>query len=182
MGKLVISENVTLDLVVQDPTGEEGLADGGWFTRISPADQTAFAEFFSAEAFEASALLMGRRSYEWFTSRWLSRTGAWADRLASMPKYVVSSTLTDLSWPNTTVIAVDEVPALKEKVDGDIVVNGSASLVKTLCGEGWADSLRLLVFPYVVGTGDRLPARGGLRLVSNRTVGEGLVALTYAMR
>jgi dihydrofolate reductase len=181
MGKLVISENVTLDLVVQDPTGEEGLAGGGWYTRIPPVDQEAFAAFFSAEAFEASALLMGRLSYEWFTSRWLSRTGEWADRLASMPKYVVSSKLTDPAWPNTTVIALDEIPALKKRVDGDIVVNGSASLVKTLFGEGWVETLRLLVFPYVVGTGERLPAHGGLRLVANRTVGEGLVALTYSV-
>lgn len=183
MGKLVVSENVTLDLVVQDPTGEEGFAGGGWYTRIPAVDQQAFAEFFSAEASEASALLMGRRSYEWFASRWVSRTGEWADRLASMPKYVVSSKLTDLPWPGTTVIGLDEIPALKERIDGDIVVNGSGSLVKTLFGAGWADSLRLLVFPYVVGTGDRLPAHGGgLRLESNRTVGEGLVALTYALK
>jgi dihydrofolate reductase len=182
MGKLVISENVTLDLVVQDPTGDEGSAAGGWHTRISAVDQSAFAGFFAAEADAASALLMGRRTYEWFVTRWVSRTGDWADRLSSMPKYVVSSKLTDLPWPNTTVIAPDEVPALKDRIDGEIVVNGSAQLTETLLGSGWADELRLLVFPYVVGAGGRLPVPGALKLESNRTVGEGLVALTYALR
>jgi dihydrofolate reductase len=181
MGKLVISENVTLDLVVQDPTGEEGSAGGGWYTRISPVDQQAFAAFFAAEANSASALLLGRRSYEWFASRWVSRTGDWADRLASMPKYVVSSKLTDLPWPNTTVIGLDEVPAVKDRVDGDLVVNGSGHLTQTLFGSGWADELRLLVFPYAAGTGQRLSVQGALTLVTNRTVGEGLVALTYSL-
>jgi dihydrofolate reductase len=176
MGKLVISENVTLDLMVQDSAG-----DVGWYTRIPPVDQEGFAAFFSAEARDASALLMGRRSYEWFAARWLTRTGAWASRLASMPKYVVSSTLTDLPWGNTTVIGLDEVPSLKDDFEGDVVVNGSGRLTKTLFDKGWADSLRLLVYPYVLGSGEPLPSPGALTLVSHSTVGEGLMALTYSI-
>jgi dihydrofolate reductase len=182
MGKLVISENVTLDMVIQDPTGEEGFAAGGWYTHLPPADQSAFAAYYAAEAASSSALLLGRRTYEWFASRWVGRTGEWASRLAAMPKFVVSSKLTDLPWPNTTVIGLDEVPSLKDRIDGDIVVNASGQLVQTLFGSGWADTLRLLVFPYVLGTGDRLPTPDALRLVENRTVGEGLVALTYTLR
>jgi dihydrofolate reductase len=177
MGKLVVSENVTLDLMMRDSDGEVG-----WYTRIPAADQEGFAAFFSAEAASASALLMGRRSYEWFAARWLTRTGEWAARLESMPKYVVSSTLTERPWGDTRVIGVDEVPALRDRIEGDLVVNGSGRLVKTVFDKGWADTLRLLVFPYVLGTGDRLPAPGGLRLVANRTVGEGLVALTYEVK
>lgn len=176
MGKLVISENVTLDLMVKDADG-----DVGWYTRVPPVDKEGFGAYFAAEARDASALLMGRRSYEWFTARWLTRTGEWADRLASMPKYVVSSTLTDLSWGNTTVIGVDEVPAVKDRFEGDVVLNGSGQLVKTVFDKGWADSLRLLVYPYVLGSGERLPTPGALQLVSQRTVGEGLAALTYSI-
>jgi dihydrofolate reductase len=183
MGKLVVSENVTLDMVVQDPTGEEGSPHGGWYTRITAADRNAFAEYFAAEAEVTSALLMGRRSYEWFAERWLDRTGPWADRLAALPKYVVSSKLTDPAWANTTVVGPDDVAGLKERVDGDLVVYGSNVLVQTLLGQGLVDELRLLVYPYAVGVGDRLvgPATGRypLRLTGNRTVGEGFVALTY---
>jgi dihydrofolate reductase len=182
MGKLVISENVTLDLVIEDPTGEEDFAQGGWYNGIPAADQAGFASFFAAEAQAASALLLGRRSYEWFASRWLDRTGPWADRLTALPKYVVSSSLTSPKWANTTVIGLDEVPAVKERTAGDIVVNGSGRLVKTLFDRAWADSLRLLVFPYVLGTGQRLPTPSGLRLESHSTVGEGLLALTYAIQ
>jgi dihydrofolate reductase len=176
MGKLVVSENVTLDLMVQDTAG-----DVGWYTQVPPVDREGFAAYFSAEARDASALLMGRRSYEWFTARWLTRTGEWADRLASMPKFVVSSTLTEPSWGTTTVIGLDEVPSLKDRFEGDVVANGSCRLIKTLFDKGWADSLRLLVYPYVLGSGERLPSPGGLQLVSHHTVGEGLMALTYSI-
>ena len=104
MGKIVISENVSLDGVMQDPTGEEGFRRGGWFTEIGDRDRAAWAAVFEDEAIGAEAMLMGRRSDEWFAERWLSRTGEWAERLNSMPKYVVSSTLDEARWTNSTVL------------------------------------------------------------------------------
>ena len=100
MGKIVISENVSLDGVIQDPTGEEGFKHGGWFNQLGEHDREAWAAVELDEALGAEAMLLGRRSYEYFASRWPSRTGGWADRLNSLPKYVVSSTLVDPEWNN----------------------------------------------------------------------------------
>ncbi len=183
MGKIVVSENVTLDAVMQDPTGEEGFQYGGWFSQVSEADRAAVGQAFTEEALASSAILMGRRSYEWFATRWIPRTGPWAERLTALPKYVVAGTLADKDWGDTTVVGVDEIGKLKEQIDGDIVVYASRELVQTMLTEGLVDEVRLLVFPYALGAGDRLfgpsTGRNALRLTGNRTIGESIVALTY---
>jgi dihydrofolate reductase len=188
MGKLVISENISLDGVIEDPTGDEGFRGGGWTSRISDADRAAWSRLLLDEALRAEALLLGRRSDEWFASRWLSRTGPWADRLNSMPKYVVSSTLDEPRWANATVLAgdaVDEVSKLKQQLDGDIVVYGSTQLVPTLINHDLADELRLIVYPVVLGGGRRLFGEISqikpLRLVQAKTLGEGIAFLTYRL-
>lgn len=188
MGQIIISENVTLDGVVEDPTGETGFARGGWFGRLGTADREAWAKVYTDEALAAEAMLLGRRSYEFFAERWPSRTGAWAERLNGMPKYVVSSTLERPAWHNTTVLkgdVVDEVSRLAREVTGDVVVYGSSGLVPTLIEHDLADELRLLTYPVVVGDGVRLfgPTSGTkpLRLVEARTVGDNLALLTYRL-
>ena len=186
MGKLVISENVTLDGVIQDPTGEEGFKFGGWFSRLADQDHAAWAQLELDEALASEALLLGRRSYEYFSSRWVSRTGEWADRLNTMPKYVVSSTLADPDWSNSTVLTGDPVTAvskLKQRVAGDLVVYASGQLAHTLIEHNLVDELRLVVYPFVLGSGQRLFGETSdlksLRLVGTRTVGESLAFLTY---
>lgn len=185
MGKIVVSENITLDGVIQDPTGEEGFGAGGWFGHLSAADHEAFAAAYTAEAMATEALLLGGRSYEWFNRRWATRAGEWADRLRSLPKYVVSSTIEDLGWGNTTVLPLDEVAKLTDTVDGDIVVYGSGRLAHALMEQGLVDEVRLMVYPIVVGTGARLFAETTgfagkpLRLLGARPVGDNLALLTY---
>ena len=186
MGKIIISENVSLDGVIQDPTGEEGFRFGGWFAPAT-ADREAWAKVLTDEALGAEALLLGRRTYEYFVARgWVSRSGEWADRLRSLPKYVVSSTLEDLDWNNSSVLkgeVVNEVSKLKQKVNGDIVVYASGRLVPTLMEHDLVDELRLIVYPVVVGAGERLFGETSdqkpMRLLGTRTVGDGLVLLTY---
>jgi dihydrofolate reductase len=186
MGKIVISANVSLDGVTQDPTGDEGFQFGGWFDRMSDADRGAWAKVEFQEALDAGALLFGGRSYEWFATRWALREGEWADRLRSLPKYVVSSTLTDRPWSNTTVLTgevLEDVAKLKEEVDDDIVVYGSGQLVHTLMEHDLVDELRLMVHPFVLGTGKRLfretSDQKPVRLVHTQTIGDGLCLLTY---
>lgn len=186
MGKLVISENVSLDGVVEDPTGDEGFTRGGWTSRITDTDRAEWSRVLTDEALHAEALLLGRRSDEWFAERWLSRSGEWADRLNSMPKYVVSSTLEEPRWGNATVLAghmVNEVSKLKEQLDGEIVVYGSTRLVPALIEHDLADELRLIVYPIVLGTGQRLFTATSdvkpLRLIRVQTVGDSLASLTY---
>jgi dihydrofolate reductase len=187
MGKIVVSENVSLDGVVQDPTGEEGFRHGGWFNQIGDKDREGWAKVGFDEALGAAALLLGRRSYEFLAARWPSRTGAWADRLNSLPKYVVSSTLIDPDWNNTTVLgggeAVTEVSRLKQELDGEIIVAASRQLVSTLIEHDLVDELRLMVYPVVLGAGDRLfgetSDKKSMRLRDTRTVGDGLIFLTY---
>ena len=186
MGKIVISTNVSLDGVVQDPNGEEGFRHGGWFGQFGGKDLEAWAKVVLDEALGAEALLLGRRSYEWFAARWPSRTGEWADRLNSMPKYVVSSTLEEPEWSNSTVLrgdVVNEVSKLKQELDGDIVVYASYQLVRTLIEHDLVDELRLIVFPVVLGAGERLfgetSDKKPLRLVRAQTIGDGLAFLTY---
>ncbi len=188
MGKIIISENVSLDGVVEDPTGEEGFTRGGWFSRMVDGDREAWAELEFAQAQEAEAMLLGRGSYEFFATRWPSRTGAWADRLNSMPKYVISSTLSNPEWTNSTVLngdVVSEVADLRENLNGDVVVYGSRPLVRTLLEHDLADELRLIVFPVVLGDGERLfgetSDEKALRLLDTETVGDGLAHLTYAI-
>jgi dihydrofolate reductase len=186
MGKVVISENVSLDGVIQDPTGDEGFRQGGWFGQVDDKDREAFATAAFDEALRTDALLLGRRSDEWFAVRWTDRTGEWADRLNGLPKYVVSSTLSDAQWNNSTVLngdLVNEVAKLKQQVDGDIVVYASCQLVHSLIEHDLVDELRLLVYPVVLGAGARLFGetndKTAMRLLDSRTVGKGLAYLTY---
>ena len=186
MGKIVISENVSLDGVVQDPTGDEGFRHGGWFGQFGGKDLEEWAKVELDEALRAEALLLGRRSDEWFAARWASRTGEWADKLNSMPKYVVSSTLDEPRWTNSTVLkgdVVTEVSKLRQELDGDIVVYGSTRLVHTLMEHDLVDELRLTVYPVVLGSGERLFGETSdkvpMRLISTQTVGDGLALLTY---
>jgi dihydrofolate reductase len=186
MGKIVISTNVSLDGVVQDPDGEEGFRLGGWFGQFGGKDLEAWAKVEFAEALGTEALLLGRRSDEWFGTRWSSRGGEWADRLNSLPKYVVSSTLVDPHWTNSTVLkgdVVTEVSKLKQELDGEIVVYASYQLGRTLIDHDLVDELRLVVFPVVLGAGERLfgetSDKKSLRLLHTGTVGDGLASLTY---
>jgi dihydrofolate reductase len=188
MGKIIISENVSLDGVVQDPTGEEGFRLGGWFGHVGDRDREAWVKVELDEALGAGALLLGRRSDEWFATRWLSRSGEWADRLNSLPKYVVSSTLEEARWTNSTVLkgdVVSEVSKLKQEVAGDIVVYASAQLVHTLIEHDLVDELRLMIYPVVLGTGERLfgetSDKKPMRLVHTQTVGDSLAFLTYTL-
>ncbi len=187
MGKIVISENVSLDGVVEDPSGVEGFKHGGWVGRIGDRGREEAAKVLLDEALGAEALLWGRRTFEFLAERWPSRTGALADRLNSMPKYVVSSTLEDPNWNNTTVLkgdAVDEVSKLKQKLDGEIVVAGSIRLIRALMEHDLVDELRLLVYPVVLGAGERLFAettdKKPARLLGTRTVDD-LALLTYEL-
>jgi dihydrofolate reductase len=186
MGKIVITTNASLDGVVQDPDGEEGFKLGGWFGQFGGKDLEQWAEVETDEALRAEALLLGRRSEEWFATRWASRTGEWADRLNSMPKYVVSSTLTEPRWRNSTVLkgdVVDEVSKLKQELAGEILVYASYQLERALIEHDLVDELRLFVFPVVLGAGERLFGPTGdkkpMRLVSAQTIGDGLAFLTY---
>jgi dihydrofolate reductase len=186
VGKIVISENVTLDGVVQDPTGEEGFRHGGWFAQVGSNDREGFYKAALDEVLRAEALLAGRRSYEFLAARWPSRTGELADRMNSIPKYVVSSTLEDPGWNNSTVIkgdAVNEVSKLKERLNGEIVIPASLQLVRTLIEKDLVDELRLMVYPFVLGAGERLFGETSdkmpLRLVASRTVGDSLPYVTY---
>ena len=186
MGNIAIATNVSLDGVVQDPDGREGFSRGGWFVQYGGKDLEEWGKVEYAEALRAAALLLGRRSDEWFGARWASRPGEFADRLNSLPKYVVSSTLEDPKWTNATVLkgnVVDEVTRLKQEIDGDILVYASYQLGRTLIEHDLLDELRLFVFPVVVGAGERLfgetSDKKPFRLVDSRTVGDGLVFLTY---
>jgi dihydrofolate reductase len=186
MGKIIISENVSLDGVIQDPAGDEGFQRGGWVGRVGDRGREAAAQVLLEEALGTEAMLLGRRSYEFLAARWPPRTGALADRLNSKPKYVVSSTLQDPIWNNTTVLkgnVVNEVSKLKQQLAGDIVVPASFQLVRTLIEHDLADELRLMIYPVVLGAGERLFGETSdnkpLRLISTRTVGSDLAYLTY---
>jgi dihydrofolate reductase len=190
MGKIVISgpQNVSLDGVVQDPDGKEDFRLGGWFVEFGGKDLEDWNKVALDEALRAEAWLLGRRSYEFFGVRWLPRSGELADRLNSMPKYVVSSTLNDPNWNNSTVLRGDpvtEVSKLKRELDGEIVVPASYQLGRTLIDHDLVDELRLVVFPVVLGAGERLFGetndRKPMRLLDARTVGGGLAYLTYEM-
>jgi dihydrofolate reductase len=186
MGKIAISENVSLDGVIQDPAGDEGFRRGGWVGRI--AARPDVAKVALDEALGAEALLLGRRSYEWLAARWPSRSGDLADRLNSLPKYVVSSTLDDPDWNNSTVVKGDVIPEvakLKDKLEGEIVVPASFQLVNTLIEHELVDELRLKIFPVVLGAGKRLfgetSDKKPMRLVDAQTLGDGVAFLTYEL-
>lgn len=176
MGKLVVTEFVSVDGVIEDPGGSEDYEHGGWTFEYDRGDDGN--QFKLDELTEADVQLLGRVTYEGFAAAWPSREGEFADKLNNDPKYVVSSTLTDPEWQNTTVIsgdAVDGIRDLKERTDGVILVAGSGSLVRALLGANLVDELRLMVFPTILGRGKRLFDDGGdrlkLTLVESRTVG-----------
>ena len=184
MGKIVISENVTLDGVIQDPAGDEGFRHGGWFGLIR--DRPRLNKLALDEALDTQALLLGRRSYEWFAARWPSRSGQLADRLNSVPKYVVSTTLEHPGWNNSTVLkgyVLTEVSKLKRELNGDIVVLASFQLVRTLMEHDLVDELRLKIFPVVLGAGERLfgetSDKRPVRLVDTQTLEGDVTFLTY---
>jgi dihydrofolate reductase len=186
MGKIVITTNSSLDGVVQDPDGQEGFAFGGWFGQFGGKDLEGWTKVETEEALGADALLLGRRSDEWFATRWLSRSGEWADKLNSMPKFVVSSTLEEAKWSNATVIKGDvvaEVSKLKQEIAGEILVYASYQLVHTLIEHDLVVELRLVVFPVVLGSGERLfgatSDKKPMRLVDVSTIGQGLTLITY---
>jgi dihydrofolate reductase len=186
MGKIVIFTNVSLDGVVQDPDGKEGFRLGGWFTQFGGKDLDEWAKVALDEALHTDALLLGRRSDEWFGPRWVSRPGELADRLNGLPKYVVSSTLETPKWTNVTVLkgnVVDEVSTLKQNVDGEIAVYASYQLVRTLIEHDLVDEFRLVIFPVLLGAGERLfgetTDKKPIRLVDAKTIGTGLAFLTY---
>jgi dihydrofolate reductase len=190
MGKIVMSgpQNVSLDGVVQDPDGEEGFRLGGWFVEFGGKDLEEWNKVALDEALGAEAWLLGRRSYEFFGVRWRPRSGELADKVNRMPKYVVSSTLEDPEWNNSTVLkgdVVTEVSKLKHQLDGEIVVPGSYQLGRTLIEHGLVDELRLVVFPVVLGAGERLfgeiSDKKPMRLLDARTIGQGLAYLTYGL-
>jgi dihydrofolate reductase len=184
MGKIVMSEFVSLDGVTEDPAGDEGFRLGGWVGEIKGRDGVDKVKL--DEALGAEALLLGRRSYEFFAARWPARRGDLADRLNSLPKYVVSSTLEDPGWNNSTVLKgdmVNEVSKLKQELDGDIVVYASLLLGSVLIEHDLVDELRLMIYPVVLGAGERLfretSDKKPMRLVGTRTVGDGIAFLTY---
>lgn len=186
MGKIVVSQNVTLDGVVEDPTGEGGFRHGGWFAQMSDADRTQWAGVEFAEARAASALLHGRGTDAYFGQRWNTQTNPWAQCLNSLPKYVVSSTLTEAVWVNSTILkgdAVMEAGHLKERIDGEIIVYASRPLVRALFENDLVDEVRLCVFPIVAGAGKRVFAdlsdKHVLRRRDVRPIGEGLVHQVY---
>jgi dihydrofolate reductase len=183
VGEIVVSENVSLDGVIEDPAGEEGFRLGGWVGQIK--DREAVGKAVLDEALGAEALLFGRRSYEFFAARWPSRSGELADRLNSLPKYVVSSTLEDADWNNSTVLKGDvpkEVSKLKQELDGEIVVYGSIQLMRTLIEHDLVDELRLMIYPVVLGAGERLfgetSDKKRMRLVGTQA-GDDVAFLTY---
>jgi dihydrofolate reductase len=184
MGKIVVSDNVTLDGVIQDPAGDEGFRVGGWVGLIKDSPQ--LNKLALDEALGAEALLLGRRSYEWLAARWPSRSGELADRLNSLPKYVVSSTLEHPAWNNSTVLrgeVLNEVSMLKHELNGEIVVPASFQLVRTLMEHDLVDELRLKIFPVVLGAGERLfgetSNKKPMRLLDTQTVAGGIAYLTY---
>jgi dihydrofolate reductase len=188
MASIIISTNCSLDGRIQDPDGAEGFDRGDWIARPGSPERDAWAEIETAEAMEADALLLGRRSYEWFASRWAARSGAWADRLNELPKYVVSTGLADedATWGPTTVLrsgAADAVARLKAERDGEVVVYASYQLGQSLLEHDLVDEIRVFVYPTVLGAGRRLfgetSGRKVLELRDATIVGGGLAFLTY---
>ena len=187
MSKVVVSQFVTVDGVVEDPGGSENHERGGWAFKFDRAEEGD--KFKLDEVMSAGALLLGRVTYEGFADAWPSREGEFADKLNNMPKYVVSTTLTDPEWNNTTVISDDvagEVAKLKDEIDGDILVNGSVQLIQTLVENHLVDEYRLMVFPTVLGDGKRLfgelPDPASLKLAESKPAGETLILVYEPIR
>ena len=184
MGRIVVTEFISLDGVIEAPGGGEDYTYGGWTFEIDRGDKGN--QFKLDETMSSAALLLGRRTYEGFAAAWPERDGEFANKFNTMPKYVVSSTLRDPEWTNSTVLSgdvVDEITKLKKEQDGDIVVHGSARLVQSLIENDLVDELRLMVFPVVLGTGKRLfgetTDKKRLRLLSSTVVGDGVAIQVY---
>ncbi len=187
MGKIVVTEFVSLDGVMEDPGGAEDYRHGGWTFEFDRGEEGN--KFKLDELFEAEAQLLGRVTYEGFAAAWPEREdpGGFAERMNSMPKYVVSSTLREASWNNTTILSgelPDEIAKLHREVDGTILVAGSAQLVQGLLEHDLIDELRLMVFPVVLGEGKRLfgdvSAKKPLRLTDTKIVGDGVVIQAFS--
>jgi dihydrofolate reductase len=184
MGRIVVTEFVSLDGVIEDPGGSENFKHGAWSFEIDRGEEGN--EFKLDETMASDALLLGRVTYEGFAEAWPSRDGDFADKFNAMPKYVVSSTIRDPEWTNSTVLKGDlaeEVAKLKERHEGDVVVHGSAQLVQGLLERDLVDELRLMVYPVVLGSGKRLfgetSDKKTLRLAGTKTIGDGVLILTY---
>jgi dihydrofolate reductase len=183
MGRIVVTEFVSIDGVMEDPGGAEDYKHGGWTFAF---DRGEGDKFKLDETMETEALLLGRVTYEGFAAAWPSREGEFADKFNSMPKYVVSSTLQNPDWANTTVLdgdVAEAVSKLRDETDGDVVVHGSGRLVQTLIEHDLVDELRLMIFPVVLGGGKRLfgdtSDKKRLQLAEARTVGDGISILIY---
>jgi dihydrofolate reductase len=184
VGKIVVTEFISLDGVVEDPGGSEDFRHGGWSFAFDRGEEGN--RFKADETMSADAMLLGRVTYEGFASSWPEREGEFADKFNTMPKYVVSTTLRDPEWTNTTVISGDlgeAVEGIRRDVDGDVIVHGSATLVRALLEAGLVDELRLMVFPVVLGAGKRLFGEMGdkltLSLADSQTVGDGVALMVY---
>jgi len=184
MGRIVVTEFVSLDGVIEDPGGSESFEHGGWSFEVSRGEEGD--RFKLDETMGSEALLLGRVTYEGFAAAWPPREGEFADKFNDMPKYVVSSTLEAPEWSNSTVLEGDvgeAVSRLREEIDGDVVVHGSAQLVQALLERDLVDELRLMVFPVVLGSGKRLfgdsTEKRSLELVDSRVVGDGVAILVY---
>jgi dihydrofolate reductase len=184
MGRIVVTEFLSLDGVMEAPGGDDDFVRGAWSFEIERGDEGD--QFKVDETMGAEALLLGRRTYEGFVAAWPSREGEFADKFNSMPKYVVSSTLEEPEWNNSTVLGGDlpqAVAKLREEHAGDIVVHGSAQLVQGLIEHDLVDELRLMIYPLVLGTGKRLFGdtndKKRLRLADSKTVGDGVTILVY---
>ncbi len=186
MGKIVVTEFISLDGVIEDPGGSEDFKHGGWTFEISRGDEGD--QFKLDELREAEAQLLGRVTYEGFAAAWPKMTdlGEFAEKMNGMPKYVFSSTLEEASWNNSTILSGDfaeEISKLKQEVDGVILVAGSATLVQGLVEHGLVDEIRLMVFPVLLGSGKRLfgetTDKAPLKLVDSKTLGDGIALLTY---
>ena len=184
MGRIVVTEFVSIDGVMEAPGGGEDFEHGGWAFKFDRGDEGN--KFKTDETMDAAAMLLGRRTYEGFAAAWPSRDGEFADKFNSMPKYVVSSTLTDPEWTNTTVLDGDvreSVARLRDEAGGDVIVHGSGQLVQALVDADLVDELRLMVFPVVIGSGKRLFGETSgmkpLRLASSQAVGDGVVCLVF---
>jgi dihydrofolate reductase len=182
MGRIVVTEFVTLDGVIEDPGGAESFERGGWAFQFERGEEGD--KFKLDETMASDALLLGRVTYEGFAAAWPERTGEFADKFNTMPKHVVSTTLESPSWENTSVISgdlEDEIGRLRKSYEGDIVVHGSAQLVRALVERGLVDEYRLMVFPVVLGEGKRLfegrLPRVPLQVVESRPAGETLIMI-----
>jgi dihydrofolate reductase len=184
LGRIIVTEFVSIDGVMEGPGGGEGFRHSGWQFEFDSGEE--FLTFKSDETFQSEAMLLGRRTYEEFAKSWPSVQGEFADRFNGMPKYVVSSTLKDPEWANSRVLAGDavaEVAKLRRETGGDIVVHGSAQLVQTLVEHDLVDELRLMVYPVILGAGKRLfgdtSGKKRLRLADSKVIGDGVTVLIY---